>query len=200
MRGGDRFGGGILEFPRDRQRLGCGDMASASVKVSGDRGLRRGVGRASGSPADAQACRPRACRGPRALAARRASCPAWSSGCRWDRPLVASRTSSKDFFRSAISASRIASLNWPWNSPAILRALPIHWPIMRSTPGSSFGPMAISATTAMTSSSLHPMSNMKLSAHARLAPIPAPHRRPACPVLPQAAVGIDALRQTLPSL
>ena len=48
-----------------------------------------------------------------------------------------------------------------------LRALPIHWPTMRSTPGSSFGPMAISATTAMTTSSLHPMSNMKHSAHAR---------------------------------
>src|ERR1700692_4030080 len=38
---------------------------------------------------------------------------------------------------------------------------------MRSTPGNSFGPMAISATTAMTTSSLHPMSNMKNSAHAR---------------------------------
>src|SRR5260370_17021503 len=43
---------------------------------------------------------------------------------------------------------------------------------MRSTPGSSFGPMAISATTAMTTSSLHPMSNMENSAHAKFAPFP----------------------------
>src|SRR5438094_4958342 len=43
---------------------------------------------------------------------------------------------------------------------------------MRSTPGSSFGPMAISATTAMTTSSLHPISNMKVSAHARIWPQP----------------------------
>ena len=83
------------------------------------------------------------------------------------KPVAASLTSSKLFLRSAISASRIASWNWPWNSAAILRALPIHCPTMRSTPGNSFGPMAISATTAMTTSSLHPMSNMKNSAHAR---------------------------------
>src|ERR1700686_2815221 len=37
---------------------------------------------------------------------------------------------------------------------------------MRSTPGNSFGPIAISATTAMTTNSLHPMSNIKNSAHA----------------------------------
>ena len=65
-----------------------------------------------------------------------------------DMPVATSLTSSKLFFRSAISASRIASWNWPWNSAAIWRALPIHCPTMRSTPGSSFGPMAISATTA----------------------------------------------------
>src|SRR5207249_2926021 len=84
-----------------------------------------------------------------------------------DMPVATSLTSSKLFLRSAISASRMASWNWPWNSDAILRALPIHCPTMRSTPGSSFGPMAISATTAMTTSSLHPISNMKNSAHAR---------------------------------
>ena len=85
------------------------------------------------------------------------------------KPVAASLTSSKLFLRSAISASRMASWNWPWNSAAILRALPIHCPTMRSTPGSSFGPMAISATTAMTTSSLHPISNMKNSAHAQAA-------------------------------
>src|SRR6202035_1757930 len=82
-------------------------------------------------------------------------------------PLAASLTSSKLFLRSAISASRIASWNWPWNSPAILRALATHCPTMRRTPGSSLGPMAISATTAMTANSLQPISNIKASAHAR---------------------------------
>src|SRR5579863_6563413 len=82
-------------------------------------------------------------------------------------PLAASLTSSKLFLRSAISASRIASWNWPWNSLAILRALPTHCPTMRRTPGNSLGPMAISATTAMTANSLQPISNMKASAHAR---------------------------------
>src|SRR6185437_13497989 len=86
------------------------------------------------------------------------------------RPDAASRTSSKLFLRSAISASRMASWNWPWNSEAILRALPIHCPTMRSTPGSSFGPMTISATTAMTAISLHPISNMKNPAHAKRSP------------------------------
>jgi len=96
-----------------------------------------------------------------------------ASGVRPVKPVAASLTSSKLFLRSAISASRMASWNWPWNSAAILRALPIHCPTMRSTPGSSFGPMAISATTAMTAISLHPISNMNFSAHARR-PRPAP--------------------------
>src|SRR4051794_6058084 len=82
------------------------------------------------------------------------------------KPEAASLTSSKLFLRSAISASRIASWNWPWNSAAILRALPIHCPTMRSTPGSSFGPMAIRATTPIRTSSLHPISNMRSSVHA----------------------------------
>src|SRR5215472_9493802 len=41
------------------------------------------------------------------------------------------------------------------------RSLLIHWPSVRSTVGSSFGPIAISATTAMSSSSLQPISNME---------------------------------------
>src|SRR5262245_59664517 len=94
-----------------------------------------------------------------------------------EKLVAASLTSSKLFLMSAISASRKASWNWPWNSAAILRALPIHWPTMRSTPGNSFGPMAISATTAMTTSSLHPMSNMKESAHAQAAHNPNSHSR-----------------------
>src|SRR5215208_5919988 len=49
----------------------------------------------------------------------------------------------------------------------MVRAVRIHGPTVRRTPGSSFGPMAISATTAMTTSSLHPISNMNNSAHAR---------------------------------
>src|SRR3569623_243041 len=42
--------------------------------------------------------------------------------------------------------------------------MPAHCPLMRNTPGSSFVPMESSATTPMTTSSLHPMSNMKHSA------------------------------------
>src|SRR6266516_3622813 len=43
------------------------------------------------------------------------------------------------------------------------RSLLIHCPSVRSTVGSSFGPIAISATTAMSSSSLQPISNMEAS-------------------------------------
>ena len=82
-------------------------------------------------------------------------------GSKSAKPLAASVISSTDFFRSAISASRIASWNWPWNSAAMRRILPMYWPTVRSTAGSSFGPMAISATTPMTTSSLQPMSNMR---------------------------------------
>src|SRR5579883_1413415 len=84
-----------------------------------------------------------------------------------ENPLAALRTSSKLSFRSAISASRMASWNWLWNSAAILRALPIHCPSVRRSSGSSFGPMAISATIAMRTNSLHPMSNIHTSACAK---------------------------------
>src|SRR5215470_2819603 len=41
------------------------------------------------------------------------------------------------------------------------RILVIHCPTERSTPGNSFGPIAINATTPITTSSLQPMSNME---------------------------------------
>src|SRR3954451_7701476 len=106
-----------------------------------------------------------------------------------ERPVATSLTSSKLFLRSAISASRMASWNWPWNSDAIRRALPIHCPTMRRTPGSSLGPIAISATTPMTSSSLHPISNMKKSAYAS-APLVPP-----CPGLSEQ---VPSLRERAP--
>src|SRR5215831_4581668 len=71
--------------------------------------------------------------------------------------------SSTCFLRSDNSASRIASWNWLWNSEAMRRSLLVHCPSVRSTVGSSFGPIAISATTAMSSSSLQPISNMEAS-------------------------------------
>src|SRR5215510_134888 len=43
------------------------------------------------------------------------------------------------------------------------RSLAIHCPSVRNAPGSSFGPMAISATVPMSSSSPQPMSNMEAS-------------------------------------
>src|SRR5262249_50016266 len=41
--------------------------------------------------------------------------------------------SSMSRLMSAISASRMASRNWSWNSPAMRRILPVHWPTARST-------------------------------------------------------------------
>ena len=93
----------------------------------------------------------------------RRPCCIVSIGSKSVKAVAASVISSTCFLRSAISASRIASWNWPWNSDAMRRILPIHWPTVRSTPGSSFGPIAISATTPMTTSSLQPMSNMDLA-------------------------------------
>src|ERR1700719_2477768 len=69
--------------------------------------------------------------------------------------------SSTCFFRSAISASRIASWNWFWKSAAMPRTLRVYWPSVRNTPGSSFGPITISATTPISRNSLQLMSNMK---------------------------------------
>src|SRR5205085_9229647 len=53
---------------------------------------------------------------------------------------------------------------------------------MRTTPGNSFGPMAISATTAMTTSSLQPVSNSAKN------PLPQGVRPPACPASRLAAI------------
>src|ERR1700688_3121521 len=67
---------------------------------------------------------------------------------------------------------------------------------MRSTPGSSFGPMTISATTAMRTNSLHPMSNIKNSAHAK--PFSAKHRPPRDTVLSRPASFPSVLGRVLP--
>ena len=83
-----------------------------------------------------------------------------SSASKLVSPLAASPRPSTCFLRSAISASRIASWNWLWNSPAMRRILVVQWPIARRTPGSSFGPITMSATTPMTTNSLQPMSNI----------------------------------------
>ena len=74
--------------------------------------------------------------------------------------LTALVISSACFLRSAISASRKASWNWPWNSFAMRLILPIHWPSERNTVGSSFGPIAISATMPMMTSLPQSSSNM----------------------------------------
>src|ERR1700692_670692 len=75
--------------------------------------------------------------------------------------LTSCAKSSTCFFRSAISASRIASWNWFWKSAAMPRTLRVYWPSVRNTPGSSFGPITISATTTISRNSLPLMSNMK---------------------------------------
>src|SRR5580692_6813441 len=75
--------------------------------------------------------------------------------------LTSCARSSTCFLRSPISASRIASWNWFWKSAAMLRTLRVYWPSVRNTPGSSFGPITISATTPISRNSLQLMSNMK---------------------------------------
>src|SRR5262252_1221284 len=50
------------------------------------------------------------------------------------------------------------------------RILVVHCPIARSTAGNSFGPMTIRATTAITTNSPHPMSNIGLQL--RTPPLP----------------------------
>src|SRR5579862_2289674 len=75
--------------------------------------------------------------------------------------LTSCARSSTCFLRSAISASRIASWNWFWKSAAMPRTLRVYWPSVRNTPGSSFGPITISATTPISRNSLQLMSNMK---------------------------------------
>src|SRR5580658_1903546 len=75
--------------------------------------------------------------------------------------------SSTCFFRSAISASRIASWNWLWKSAAMLRTLRVYWPSVRRTDGNSFGPMTISATTPISRNSVQEISNMETLRPAR---------------------------------
>src|SRR3954471_17635780 len=64
---------------------------------------------------------------------------------------------------------------------------------MRSTPGNSFGPMATRATTPIRTSSLHPMSNITSSVHAK--PRPAQSSRAGSGPLPASRVlsGSDGL-------
>src|SRR4051812_4795571 len=62
---------------------------------------------------------------------------------------------------------------------------------MRSTPGSSFGPMATRATTPIRTSSLHPMSNMRSSVHAKPRPAQSPTRRIRAAIRVSRAPGSD---------
>src|ERR1700722_1444200 len=71
--------------------------------------------------------------------------------------------SSTCFLRSAISASRMASWNWPWKSAAMLRTRRVHCPSVRRTPGNSLGPITISATTPISRNSVQEISNMETS-------------------------------------
>jgi len=83
------------------------------------------------------------------------------------KPVAASLTSSKTLFEVGHFGLAHGFLELPLEFGGHLARLAHHCPTMRSTAGSSFGPMAISATTAMTTSS-SPCRNLKISAHARL--------------------------------
>ena len=61
------------------------------------------------------------------------------------------------------SASRIASMNWPWNSAAMRRIRPSAWPTVRMTRGKSFGGITASATMPKTRSLPTSKSNMQRS-------------------------------------
>src|SRR5277367_3476508 len=63
---------------------------------------------------------------------------AWSL-IAWNSFLTLSRSASR-------STSRIASMNWPWNSAAMRRILPTAWPTVRMTRGRSFGGITAKAT------------------------------------------------------
>src|SRR3954452_14334214 len=79
------------------------------------------------------------------------------------RELTESLRPATCFLMSSSSASRMASLNWAWNSPASRRTLAVIWPTVRSALGRSLGPMTISATPPITSTSPQLMSNMARS-------------------------------------
>jgi len=69
-------------------------------------------------------------------------------------------TPSTCFLISSSSASRMASLNWLWNSDAMRRTLAVMLPTVRRALGRSLGPMTISATAPITITSPQLMSNM----------------------------------------
>ena len=157
--GGRRLGGGEILMADGGRRL-----RQRHLDFRQRRGLRQAAGAASA------AARRRALRRPPRSAAGVSSKARSTSFCtsaeridvgRIRRP--SSIISSACFLRSANSASRSASWNWPWNSLAMRRTLPIHWPSVRRTVGSSFGPIAISATMPMTTSSPQPKLNMDRS-------------------------------------
>src|SRR5215212_7154764 len=93
--------------------------------------------------------------------------------------LTCSFSPETSFLMSSSSASRIASLNCDWNSEAIFLTCEVMLPSVRSAFGRSFGPMTMSATAPITSTSPQLMSNMV--GPRRLAPSSARRRTAASP-------------------
>ncbi len=71
------------------------------------------------------------------------------------------------FLTLSRSASFIASMNWPWNSAAMRRILPMTWPTVRMTRGRSFGGMTARATMPKIRSLPTSKSNMERSGHTK---------------------------------
>ncbi|CUX19798.1 hypothetical protein AGR5A_Cc190037 [Agrobacterium genomosp. 5 str. CFBP 6626] len=93
------------------------------------------------------------------------SFPSWRSGFIASRSELVGlrlRTSEIVCRTSSISASFKASSNWVRKSPAILRRPAIVLPKARIMGGKSFGPTTTISTTAITRSSLQPISNINM--------------------------------------
>src|SRR5262249_3449785 len=130
-------GAGVCAVSVGPTGTGCGAIASAGG--AGAAAAAGGVAGAGGSPSAA-------------------SCGSLNG---WVMPPpILPVASSMSFLMSAISASRMASRNWSWNSPAMRRIFPVHCPTVRSTAGKSFGLMKMSTASAISSSSPELKSNM----------------------------------------
>src|SRR5207244_749445 len=150
------FGGGASATAKSFSLTGDGGSGRGTFTSDCCAGSGKADGVAGADSVDTSAAFP----GSGISKARSISFCVFTIGSKLVRSLTEVLRSSACFLKSAISASRMASWNWPWNSAAMRRILPMYWPSVRNTVGSSFGPIAISATMPMTTSSPQPMSNM----------------------------------------
>src|SRR3984957_19834351 len=110
------------------------DLSISDLPISG---VAASAAMASGAPAEVEAAFVMSSR-IRPTGSKLVSILAWSL-IAWNSFFTLSRSASR-------STSRMASINWPWNSDAMRRILPIVWPTVRITRGRSFGGITAKAT------------------------------------------------------